>query len=152
MKDKNHYMRLAIAQAKRGQAADEVPVGAVIVLEGRVVARAYNKKETLGRCTAHAEILAIEKAEKKLGTWHLDGAEMYVTLEPCPMCAGAIVGARIRKLYFGAFEPKSGSAESRFSVLTESGLNHVTEYEGGVLAEDCATLLKNYFKGKRKQK
>ena len=152
MKDKNHYMRLAITQAKRGQAADEVPVGAVIVLEGRVVARAYNKKETLGRCTAHAEILAIEKAEKKLGTWHLDGAEMYVTLEPCPMCAGAIVGARIKKLYFGAFEPKSGSAESRFPVLTESGLNHVTEYEGGVLAEDCATLLKNYFKGKRKQK
>ena len=152
MDEKIKFMREALKRAKKGLSQGEVPVGAVIVLEGRVVARAYNKKETLGRCTAHAEILAIEKAEKKLGTWHLDGAEMYVTLEPCPMCAGAIVGARIRKLYFGAFEPKSGSAESLFPVLTESGLNHVTEYEGGVLAEDCATLLKNYFKGKRKQK
>lgn len=92
------------------------------------------------------------KGGKKLGTWHLDGAEMYVTLEPCPMCAGAIVGARVKKLYFGAYEPKSGSAESRFSVLTESGLNHVTEYEGGVLGAQCSELLKNYFKAKRKAK
>lgn len=152
MKDKNYFMRLAIRQAEKGQALDEVPVGAVIVQDGKVIARAYNKKETLGRCTAHAEILAIEKAEKKLGTWHLDGAEMYVTLEPCPMCAGAVAGARISKLYFGAYEPKSGSAESRFPILTESGLNHRTEYEGGVLEENCANLLKNYFKAKRKQK
>ena len=152
MKDKNAFMRLALKQAKKAFAADEVPVGAVIVLDGKVIARAYNQKETRNRCTAHAEILAIEKAEKKLGTWHLDGAEMYVTLEPCPMCAGAIAGARIGKLYFGAYEPKSGSAVSRFPILTESGLNHCTAYEGGVLEENCATLLKNYFKGKRKQK
>lgn len=151
-KSKEDYMRLALAQAKKGQAADEVPVGAVIVLGGKVIARAYNRKETLGRCTAHAEILAIEKAERKLGTWHLDGAEMYVTLEPCPMCAGAIAGARISRLYFGAYEPKSGSAASRFPILTESGLNHRTEFEGGVLEESCATLLKNYFKSKRKEK
>jgi len=147
--EKERYMRAAVKEALKGQALDEVPVGAVIVSEGRIIARAYNKKETLGLCTAHAEIRAIEKAEKKLGTWHLDGAEMYVTLEPCPMCAGAIVGARIKKVYFGAYEPKSGSAVSKFPLLTESGLNHKTDFEGGVLGEVCSNLLKKYFKSKR---
>ncbi len=148
-KDKTYYMNQAIKQAEKGRALDEVPVGAVIVLNGRIIARACNKKETLNLCTAHAEILAIEKAEKKLKTWHLDDAEMYVTLEPCPMCAGAITGARIKKVYFGAYEPKSGSAVSKFPLLTESGLNHKTEFEGGILGEKCSLLIKNYFKNKR---
>ena len=99
--------------------------------------------------TAHAEILAINKACKKLKSWRLDGAEMYVTLEPCPMCAGAIVNARIKKVYFGAYEQKSGGAISKFNILSEGGLNHVTEFEGGIMEEECSNMLKNYFKAKR---
>ena len=102
--------------------------------------------------TAHAEILAIEKASKKLGSWRLDGANLYVTLEPCPMCAGAIVNARIKSVIYGASEEKSGSAESKFHLLSESGLNHKTDFVGGVLKDECALLIKNYFKAKRKQK
>jgi tRNA(adenine34) deaminase len=96
--------------------------------------------------------LAINKACKKLKSWRLDGAQLYVTMEPCPMCAGAIVNARIKKVYFGAYEPKSGSAESKFKVLTDSGLNHSTDFEGGIMENECANIIKNYFKGKRKQK
>lgn len=142
-------MRQAIKQAQRAESIDEVPIGAIIVLDGKVIARAYNRKETDNLSTSHAEILAINKASKKLKSWRLDNAEMYVTLEPCPMCAGAIVGARIKKLYFGAYEKKSGSAVSKFSVLTESGLNHTTDFEGGVLEEECSNIIKNYFKKKR---
>ena len=100
--------------------------------------------------TAHAEINAINKACKKLKSWRLNGAEMYVTVEPCPMCAGAIVNARISKVYFGAYEPKSGCAQSKYSVLTDSGLNHKTDFEGGIELDTCSNLLKCYFKGKRK--
>ena len=142
-------MRQAIKQAQKAESIDEVPIGAIIVLDGKIIARAYNRKETDNLSTSHAEILAINKASKKLKSWRLDNAEMYVTLEPCPMCAGAIVGARIKKLYFGAYEKKSGSAVSKFSVLTESGLNHTTDFEGGVLEEECSNIIKNYFKKKR---
>jgi tRNA(adenine34) deaminase len=146
---KEKFMKLAIKQALKAQAKDEVPIGAVLVKDGKVIARAYNKRESMQQATAHAEILAIEKASKKLNSWRLDGLELFVTLEPCPMCAGAIVNARIKKVYYGASEEKSGSAQSKFNILTESGLNHVTEYEGGVLQEQCSSLLKNYFKNKR---
>ena len=146
------YMRQALAQAQVALQAGEVPVGAVVVREGRIIARAHNERERLGDPTAHAEVLALRRAAQTVGDWRLEDCTMVVTLEPCPMCAGAIVGARVKKLYFGAYEPKSGSAESRFSVLTESGLNHVTEYEGGVLGAQCSELLKNYFKAKRKAK
>ena len=149
MDTKIKFMRQAIKQAQKAEAIDEVPIGAIIVLDGKVIARAYNRKETDNLSTSHAEILAINKASKKLKSWRLDNAEMYVTLEPCPMCAGAIVGARIKKLYFGAYEKKSGSAVSKFSVLTESGLNHTTDFEGGVLEEECSNIIKNYFKKKR---
>ena len=142
-------MKLALEMAKKAEKKDEVPIGAVIVLNGKVIAKAYNKKESKNLATAHAEILAINKASKKLKSWRLDGAELYVTLEPCPMCAGAITNARIKKVYFGAYEPKSGSAVSKFNILTESGLNHVTEYEGGVMEEECSSIIKNYFKKKR---
>ena len=135
--------------AKKAIALDEVPIGAVIVKDGKIIASAFNKRETTQVATAHAEILAINKACKKLKSWRLDGAEMYVTLEPCPMCAGAIVNARIRKVYFGAYEPKSGGATSKFNILSEGGLNHVTEFEGGIMEEDCSNMLKNYFKAKR---
>lgn len=149
MDTKIKFMRQAIKQAQKAESIDEVPIGAIIVLDGKVIARAYNRKETDNLSTSHAEILAINKASKKLKSWRLDNAEMYVTLEPCPMCAGAIVGARIKKLYFGAYEKKSGSAVSKFSVLTESGLNHTTDFEGGVLEEECSNIIKNYFKKKR---
>ncbi len=143
------FMKLAIAQAKKAEMLDEVPIGAVIVKDGKVIARAHNLMEKTQLATAHAEILAINKACKKLKSWRLDGAEIYVTIEPCAMCAGAIVNARIKKVYFGAYEKKSGCAESKYFVLSDSGLNHKTEFEGGIEQQTCANIIKNYFKGKR---
>ncbi len=145
-------MRLALKEATLALKKDEVPIGAVIVKDGVVIAKGQNQMEKSQIATRHAEIVAIEKACKKLGSWRLDDCEMFVTLEPCPMCAGAIVNARIKKVYFGATEEKSGSAISKFNILTESGLNHKTEYEGGILREECAKIIKNYFQGKRKPK
>ena len=142
-------MNLAIKQALKAEKLDEVPIGAVIVKDGKVIARAHNQMEKTQLATAHAEILAINKACKKLKSWRLDGAEIYVTIEPCAMCAGAIVNARIKKVYFGAYEKKSGCAESKYSVLSDSGLNHKTEFVGGIEQETCANIIKNYFKGKR---
>ena len=150
MKDK--FMRLAIKQALIAKEKDEVPIGAVIVLDGKVIARAHNQVEKTQRAIAHAEILAIEKACKKLKSWRLDGADMYVTVEPCAMCAGAIANARIKKVYFGAYENKSGCAESLYPVLTNNGLNHKTEFQGGVEQEKCAQILKDYFREKRNKR
>lgn len=146
------FMNLAIKEAKKAEAEDEVPIGAVIVKDGKVLAKAHNKMEKTQLATAHAEILAIIKACKKLKSWRLDDAEMYVTIEPCAMCAGAIVNARIKKVYFGAKEEKSGCAQSKFPVLEESGLNHRTEFEGGIEGEECSKIIKNYFKAKRSKK
>lgn len=148
----NKYMRVAIKQAQKARDLDEVPIGAVIVLDGKIIAKAHNLMEKTQLATAHAEVLAINKACKKLKSWRLDGAEMYVTIEPCAMCAGAIVNSRIKKVYFGAYERKSGCAESKFSVLSDSGLNHVTQFVGGVEEDTCADLIKSYFKAKRSKK
>ena len=145
----NKFMKLAIKQALIAKEKDEVPIGAIIVLNGKVIAKAHNLMEKTQLATAHAEILAINKACKKLKSWRLDNAEMFVTIEPCAMCAGAIANARIKKVYFGAYEEKSGCAESKFSVLTDSGLNHSVEFEGGIEREICANIIKNYFKAKR---
>ena len=142
----NKFMELALKMANKAEKKDEVPIGAVIVLDGKVISRAYNKMESTQKATAHAEILAIEKANKKLKSWRLDGAELYVTIEPCSMCAGAIVNARIKKVYFGAYEKKSGCAVSKYPVLKDAGLNHSTEFEGGLEEETCAEIIKNYFK------
>ena len=146
------FMKSAIKQAQIAQKKDEVPIGAVIVLDGKIIARAHNLMEKTQLATAHAEILAINKACKKLKSWRLDNAEMYVTIEPCAMCAGAIANARIKNVYFGAYEPKSGSAVSKFNVLSNSGLNHTVEFEGGIMEETCANIIKNYFKAKRIKK
>lgn len=146
-----NYMRLAIEQAKKAKLKDEVPIGAIIVKDGKIIARAHNEMEKTQVSTRHAEIIAIEKASKKLKSWRLDDVELYVTVEPCPLCAGAIVNARIKKVYFGAYEKKSGSAVSKFNILTDSGLNHKTEFTGGVLEKECASLLKDYFREKRTQ-
>lgn len=146
------FINQAIKQADKARLKDEVPIGAVIVVDGKIIARAHNLMEKTQLATAHAEILAINKACRKLNSWRLDGAEMYVTVEPCAMCAGAIVNARIKKVYFGAYEKKSGCAESKYPVLSDSGLNHTTEFIGGVERERCENLIKNYFKGKRNKK
>ena len=146
------FMRVAINQALKALEKDEVPIGACIVLDGKVIARAHNLVENAQDATAHAEVLAIKKACKKLNSWRLDGAELYVTLEPCSMCAGAIANARIKKVYFGAHEKKSGCAESLYPILSNNGLNHTVEVEGGIEGEYCANLLKDYFKSKRKKK
>lgn len=143
---------MAYKQAEKAKEKDEVPIGAVIVKDGKVLSKGYNLVENTNKATAHAEIIAIEKACKKLKSWRLDGAEIYVTLEPCAMCAGAIANARIKKVYFGAYERKSGCAESKYPVLTDNGLNHSAEYEGGIMEEECASLIKKYFSEKRKAK
>lgn len=145
------FMKSAIKEAQKAKKNDEVPIGAVITLNGKIIARAFNNTEKTQLATAHAEILAINKASKKLKSWRLDDCEMYVTLEPCPMCAGAIVNARIKKLYFGAYELKSGGAQSKFNILSESGLNHKTEFEGGIMLDECSSMLKDYFKAKREK-
>ena len=145
------FMLVAIEEALKAQKKDEVPIGAVIVLNDKVIAKSHNLMEKKQLATSHAEILAINKACKKLKSWRLLDCEMYVTLEPCPMCAGAIANARMKKVYFGAYEPKSGSAESKYKILSESGLNHTVEYCGGVLEEQCSKILKEYFKKKRQK-
>ena len=150
MKDKFYYMKKALRLAKKAGELGEVPIGAVIVKDGEVISSAFNMRNFKNSATAHAEILAIEKACKKLKDWRLDGAEMYVTLEPCPMCAGAIVNARIKKVYFGAFEKKSGAVFSNFRITFKGGLNHKTDAEGGILETECGDLLREFFLDKRK--
>ena len=144
-------MRAALREAEKAAMHDEVPIGAVIVINDKIIARGYNYTENSQIATRHAEIVAIEKACKKLKSWRLDRAEIFVTVEPCAMCAGAIVNARIKKVIFGAYERKSGCAESKYSVLTDNGLNHSTEFVGGVEEIACAELVKNYFKQKRRK-
>ena len=145
------FMRKAIAAAKRGLKQGEVPIGAVVVFEDKVVSSGYNRRAKLQLASAHAEMMAIDRACKKFGSWRLpEGCELYVTLEPCPMCMGASLNARVDKVYFGAYEQKSGGAISKFNILSEGGLNHVTEFEGGIMEEECSNMLKSYFKAKRR--
>ncbi len=144
------YMKLALDEAKKAYTHDEVPVGAVIVLGGKVIARAHNRRQKCKDATAHAEILAIRKACKKVKDFRLINAEMYVTLEPCLMCMGAILNARIKTLYFGASVNKEG-ALTMSEVVSRAELNHKTEVVGSVLAEECSKLVSQYFKEKRKQ-
>ena len=150
MNDKEKFMRIALKEADKAEKKEEVPIGCIITLNGKVYVRAHNLRQTKRVATAHAEILAIEKACKKLGDWRLENCEMFVTLEPCAMCAGAIANARIGKVYFGAYEPKGGGVVSKFNILSESGLNHVTEYEGGILEKECADKIRIFFKSRRK--
>lgn len=148
--EKEKFMTLALKEADKAEQKEEVPIGCVIVKDGKVVARAHNLKQTKRLATAHAEVLAIEKACRKLKDWRLEDYEIYVTLEPCAMCAGAIASARIKKAYFGAYEPKGGGVESKFHILTESGLNHVTEFEGGVMEKECSDKIRDFFRTRRK--
>lgn len=143
------YMRAAIAQAKKAADIGEVPIGCVIVMDDSIIARAYNKRKKEKSTLAHAEIAAIKKACKKLGDWRLEGCTMYVTLEPCPMCAGAIVQARMDRVVMGTENEKAGCAGSVLNILQEEGFNHQVELEKGVLREECSLLLKNFFKDLR---
>ena len=146
------YMRQAIRQAKKAEALGEVPIGCVIEQEGKIIARGYNRRMTDHSALAHAEIIAIKKACKKIGDWRLEDCTLYVTLEPCPMCAGAIVQARIPRVVMGCMNPKAGCAGSVLDMLHEEGFNHQAETESGVLGEECSTMMKNFFKKLRENK
>ena len=147
--DNEFYMAEAIKEAKKAYVLGEVPVGAVIVQNGEIIARAHNQVETDKASTSHAEMIAIEAAEKALGEKWLLGATMYVTLEPCSMCAGAMVLARIKKLVIGASDPKTGACGSKLNIANNNELNHRIEIEAGVLEQECSTMLKEFFKEKR---
>lgn len=146
---KEFFMKKALEQACNALELDEVPVGAVIVRGDQIISTGHNLKETSKDPTAHAEILALRRASEVLGGWRLSDCDMYVTLEPCAMCCGAIIQARIRKLYIGAMDPKGGAAGSRLNLLNDYGFNHKCEIEAGLLEQECSQILKNFFKLKR---
>ncbi len=142
-------MKLALAEASLAVAADEVPVGVVIVREGQVIASAHNQREQLRDPTAHAEMIAITQAASAVDSWRLEDCTLVVTLEPCPMCAGAILQARIPRVVYGAYDPKAGAVRSLYQLLEDSRLNHRVEVVAGVLADDCGRLLTEFFQQKR---
>ena len=144
-------MRLAIEQAKIAEENGDVPIGAVIVYEDRIIGKAYNQKEQLKDPTAHAEIIALTQAATALENWHLNGCAMYVTLEPCPMCAGALVLARMDRLVFGCDDPKTGACKSLYNIVQDGRLNHRLEVTSGVLADDCTALLHEFFARRRQE-
>ena len=139
------FMREALKEAKKAYKKLEIPVGAVIVKDGEIIARAHNIKEEKKDTTKHAEILAIQKASKKLETWRLNDCEMYVTLEPCPMCAGALIQSRIKKVYIGTMDEKTGACGSVLNLLEDFKFNHKVEVERGILKEECEKILKEFF-------
>ncbi|SDM78698.1 tRNA adenosine(34) deaminase TadA [Tenuibacillus multivorans] len=144
-----YYMKEAIKEAKKAEDIREVPIGAVIVHHGDIIARGYNQRETTQLSHSHAEIIAIEQANQAIGSWRLEECTLYVTLEPCPMCAGAIVQARIPHVVYGASDPKAGCAGTLMNLLDESRFNHQANVDAGVLKEECASLLTQFFKGIR---
>ncbi len=150
--EEERYMREAIRQAGKARKLEEVPIGCVIVYEGKIIGRGYNRRTTDGNVLAHAEIIAIRKACRAMGDWRLEGCTMYVTLEPCPMCAGAIVQARIPKVVIGCMNPKAGCAGSVLDLLHEDGFNHQVETEVGTLGEECSQMLKDFFRELREKK
>ena len=146
------FMRLALKEAKKAYDAGEIPVGAVIVREGDIISVAHNTRETSNDASSHAEISAIRKAGKALGTWRLSDCDIYVTLEPCAMCAGALIQSRIRTLYFGASDPKAGAVGSVINVLTVKDFNHKVDVIAGILEDECSALLKDFFMDLRSEK
>ena len=152
-REKIKFMRLALKEAEKAVREDEVPVGAVIVKDGKVIARAYNRKEKKNCSNYHAEIVAIEKACKKIGDWRLNECDIFVTLEPCAMCAGALINARIGNIYFGAYDQKAGCCSTLYNLPIDARFNHRPSIvEGGVLQEQSAQILSDYFKAKRERK
>jgi tRNA(adenine34) deaminase len=146
------FMREAIAEASKAEAAGDIPVGAVIVKDGAIIARAGNARKISDDPTAHAEVLAIREAAKVVGNWRLEGCTLYVTLEPCTMCAGALVLARVARVVYAAPDPKAGAVESLYEILSDTRLNHSPEVAGGLLAEKSADLLRDFFRARRGKK
>ncbi|OLO25197.1 tRNA adenosine(34) deaminase TadA [Alkalihalophilus pseudofirmus] len=146
-----YYMQIAIDEAKKAMDIKEVPIGAVIVKDDKVIARAYNLRETTKQAHAHAEMLAIEQACCQLDSWRLMDCTLYVTLEPCPMCAGAIVQSRIKRVVYGAVDPKAGCAGTFYNLVNDPRFNHQAEVSKGILADQCAQLLKDFFKTLRQR-
>lgn len=151
MNTQEKFMKEAIKQANKAERIKEVPVGAVIVKDGAIIARAYNKRESSKDATSHAEILAIKKACRKLNSWRLSGCDIYVTLEPCPMCSGAIINSRIENVYFGSYDYKSGSLGSVTNLCDVKEYNHHPNIYGGILADECSKMLSDFFKGLRQK-
>lgn len=149
---KEYFMKQALKEAEKALKKLEVPVGAIIVKDNRIISRAYNLKEIKKDTTYHAEIEAIKKASKKLNSWRLNDCEMYVTLEPCTMCAGAIINSRIKKLYFGTSDEKTGACGSVLNLLEDYKFNHKVIVEKGILQKECEKILKDFFKDLRKSK
>ena len=145
-------MKEAIKEAKKAELIDEVPIGCVIVKDDKIISRGHNVRETKQSPIGHAEIIAINKASKKLNNWRLEDCDIYVTLEPCIMCSGAIIQSRIRHIYFGAFDPKGGALGSSINVLEANNINHHPEVTSGVLIDECSSIITNYFKSKREKK
>ena len=146
------YMKEALKQAKKARNIEEVPIGCVIVYQDKIIARGYNRRRIDKNTLSHAELNAIRKASKKIGDWRLDDCEMFVTLEPCQMCAGAIVQSRIKKVYIGCMNPKAGCAGSILNLLQVEKFNHQVEIIKGVLEEECSTIMKEFFKNLRSKK
>lgn len=150
--DQERYMKEAIRQAKKARALEEVPIGCVIVCNGQIIARDYNRRNTDKNTLSHAELNAIKKASKKLGDWRLEGCTMYVTLEPCQMCAGALMQSRIDRVVIGSMNPKAGCAGSVLNLLEMDGFNHKVEVIRGVLQEECSIMLSDFFRELREKK
>lgn len=152
-KQHERFMKEALKEARKAYELTECPIGCVIVKDDKVLVRAHNLRVTKGNAIMHAEIIAIDKACRKIGDFRLTDCDMYVTLEPCTMCSGAIIQSRIRKVYFGAYEPKSGAVVSCNDIFNvEHGHNHLVQYEGGLLEEECSSLMKEFFREMRKLK
>jgi len=147
--DDKRYMKTAIEQAKIAEENGDVPIGAVIVYKNQIIGKAYNQREQLNDPTAHAEIIALTQAAAFMESWHLNGCTMYVTLEPCPMCAGALVLSRMDRLVFGCDDPKTGACKSLYNIVQDERLNHRLEVTSGILAEDCSKLLQDFFQRRR---
>lgn len=141
-----YFMREAIKEAKKAEALAEVPIGAVLVYKGEIISRGYNLRESQQNAVAHAELLAIEQACKKIGSWRLEDTTLYVTLEPCPMCSGAIMLSRIKRVVYGAPDPKGGCAGTLMNLLQDKRFNHQSEVVNGVLAEECGHMLSAFFR------
>lgn len=152
MEEKDKFMKEAIKEAKKAYGKLEVPIGAVIIKDGKIIARGHNQKEEKADTTMHAEIIAIKKASKKIGAWRLNGCEMYVTLEPCPMCAGAIINARLDKIYIGTMDEKNGACGSVTDVLEEYKQNYKVQKEEGIHQKECEEIIKKFFKELRQKK
>ena len=150
--EQEKFMKQALIQAQKAYEIEEIPVGAVIVKDGKIIAKAYNQKETKGDPVAHAEILAIQRASKKLGRWRLDDCDLYVTLEPCSMCAGAIIQARINNLYIGTSDHKTGACGSVLNLLQDYTFNHKVNVTTGIMKNECEKILKDFFHYLRNKK